>query len=246
MPMKASEIISRAQTIVQDTTGVRWPYAELLQWLNDGQREVALHKPSATAVNVALQLVPGTLQNIGPGGLALLRVIRNLKSMPTPANPARVGGRAIRVVDRDVLDAQHSQWHDSAVLAQQKEVKHFCFDDVDPTNFYVFPGNDGTGVVEAVISRSPVDVVPVGDVNQLSSYAQDISVADIYANALLDYVLFRAYSKDADYAGNAERSNNHYTLFMNSLAAKTQNELNVNPNVGPASPTVGTHYGPRG
>lgn len=229
MPVLASAIISRAQVIVQDTTGVRWPFAELLNWLNDGQREVAVYKPSATAANVVLTLQQGTLQSIGAGGLALLRVIRNLK---TPVTTPRVGTRATRVVEREILDAQHPSWHDPAVFAYQKEVKHFVFDEVDPTNFYVFPGNDGTGAVEAVVSQSPADLVATGDVNVLGSYNVAIKVPDIYANALLDYVLFRAYSKDSDYAGNAERSGNHFQLFTASLLAKQQNEQAVNPNAG--------------
>ena len=79
MTVLASDIITRAQTIVQDTTGVRWPTAELLHWLNDGQREVANVKPSATAFNTVVNLQQGTLQQIGAGNLSLLRVIRNLK-----------------------------------------------------------------------------------------------------------------------------------------------------------------------
>lgn len=235
MPVLASDIISRAQIVVQDTTGVRWAYAELLGWLNDGQREVAIHKPSATAANVVLHLQAGTLQGIGADGLALLRIVRNLQ---TPVAMPRIGLRAIRIVDRDVLDAQHPDWHDPSVFPYTRIVKHFCFDDVDPTSFYVFPGNDGTGAVEAVISRSPVDVPVVGDPNVLASYRQPITIPDIYANALLDYVLFRAYSKDADYAGNADRSTNHYQLFMGSLLAKVQNETLVNPNVGTSDPSA--------
>lgn len=231
MPVLASDIITRAQTVVQDTTGVRWPFAELLQWLNDGQREVALYKPSATAQNVAIMLQQGTLQNIGVGGLALLRVVRNLK---TPVGNPRIGSAACRLVDREVLDAQHPLWHDPDVFPYQKIVKHFCFDDADPTNFYVFPGNNGTGAVEAVVSRSPADVtVPSGaDVNNIASYRQPIQVPDIYANCLLDYVLFRAYSKDADYAGNAERSAGHYAMFTAALGVKQQNEVSINPNTG--------------
>lgn len=231
MPVMASDIISRAQTVVQDTTGVRWPFAELLQWLNDGQREVALYKPSATAANVAIELKQGTLQDIGPGGLALLRVIRNLK---TPVASVRIGSRACRIVAREVLDAQHPGWHDPDVFPYEKEVKHFCFDDTDPTHFYVFPGNTGNGAVEAVISQSPADVqlASGADANLLNSYRLEIRVPDIYANTLLDYVLFRAYSKDADYAGNAERSAIHYQMFVAALTAKLQNEATFNPNTG--------------
>lgn len=231
MPVMASDVISRAQIVVQDTTGVRWPFSELLQWLNDGQREVALYKPSATAQNVALMLQQGTLQNIGPGGLALLRVVRNLK---TPVTNPRVGTRAVRIVEREVLDSQHPSWHDPEVFPYQKEVKHFCFDESDPTNFYVFPGNNGTGAVEAVVSKSPDDVslTSGADTNNINAYRLPIQVPDIYANCLLDYVLFRAYSKDADYAGNAERSAGHYAMFTAALGAKTQNELAFNPNTG--------------
>jgi hypothetical protein len=231
MPVLASDVITRAQIVVQDTTGVRWPFAELLQWLNDGQREVALYKPSATAQNVALMLQQGTLQNIGAGGLALLRVVRNLK---TPVGNPRIGSRACRIVDREVLDSQHPSWHDPDVFAYTKDVRHFCFDDSDPTNFYVFPGNNGAGAVEAVISRSPADVALASgaDANDIVSYRIGIQVPDIYANCLLDYVLFRAYSKDADYAGNADRSGGHYAMFSAALGAKMQNEIAQNPNVG--------------
>lgn len=231
MTVLASAIIDRAQTIVQDKTGVRWPYAELLDWLNDGQRETAVYKPTATARNIALTLEAGTLQNIGDGGLALLRVTRNLK---TPVTEPRIGSRACRIVEREVLDAQHPGWHDPDEFAYAKEVKHFCFDDSDPTHFYVFPGNDGTGAVEAVVSMSPpeVELDALADVNELASYALPISIPDIYANALLDYVLFRAYSKDAEYAGNAERSINHYQMFVATLTAKTTNEVSQNPNTG--------------
>lgn len=231
MPVFASDIINRAQVVVQDTTGVRWPYAELLQWANDGQREVALYKPSATAQNVALLLQQGTLQNIGEGGLALLRIIRNLK---TPVGTPRIGTRACRIVPREVLDAQHPAWHDPSVFPYELSVKHFCHDESDPTNFYVFPGNTGTGAVEAVISRSPSDITlgSGADANNLLSFRLPIQVPDIYANALLDYTLFRAYSKDADYAGNLERSNNHYGMFTAALLVKTQNEATVNPTTG--------------
>lgn len=231
MPILASSIIDRAQTIVQDKTGVRWPYRELLDWLNDGQREVAIYKPSATAQNVALPLQQGTLQSIGPGGLALLRVIRNLK---TPVTNPRVGTRACRLVAREVLDAQHPSWHDPSVFPYEQNVKHFCFDETDPTHFYVFPGNNGAGAVEAVVSVSPDDVTLASgaDENLLESYRVEIRIPDIYSNCLLDYVLFRAYSKDADYAGNAERSATHYTLFVNTLTAKTTNEATFNPNAG--------------
>ena len=231
MAIMASSIIERAQTIVQDQTNVRWPLAELLYWLNDGQRELAIFKPDSTAENMVIDLEEGTLQSIGDRGLKLLRMVRNLKSN---VGGVRVGTRACRLVEREVLDAQHPSWHDPDEFPYTKEVKHFCFEENDPTNFYVFPGNNGEGMVECIVSMSPDDVVldPGDDVHELPSYTKPITVPDVYSNALLDYVLFRAYLKDADYAGNAERSNNHHALFMNSLGAQSQGAVASSPNMG--------------
>lgn len=226
MAVLASDILTRAQVIVQDTTGVRWPLAELLQWLNDGQREAVNIKPSVTATTMVLNLQQGTFQRLGADALALLRAVRNLK---TPVTEPRIGTRAVRMVSQDVLDAQDPNWHDPSVFPYTKDAKHFCFDSVDPTAFYVFPGNDGTGALEVVVSKMPADVVATGDPTRIESYRRPVSVPDIYLNPLLDYVLFRAYMKDADLADNAARSTMHYQLFAGALTAKATNEGAVNP-----------------
>ena len=59
-------------------------------------------------------------------------------------------------------------------------------------------------------------------------------VDDIYANALIDYVLYRSYMKDAEFAGNAQRANNHFQLFANSVGAGAQINLMASPNMDAA------------
>lgn len=220
MAVQASEILSRAQTLIQDNTGIRWPLPELAGWLNDAMREVALHKPSASSRSTVLDLIAGTRQTIPEGALMLLRVIRNLGAGSSESN--RIGARAVRIVNRDVLDTQHPDWHDETITAQKQEVRHFVFDESDPTAFYVFPGNDGTGKVEALVSQAPEPITATGD--SLPDYAVQVPLPDIYANVLLDYVLYRAYSKDASFAENMDRANYHYIAFTNSLGVKTAGE----------------------
>lgn len=230
MAVAVSEILSRAQTLIQDNTGVRWPVVELLGWLNDATREVALHKPSASSQSVVLEMNEGTRQTIPVGALMLLRVIRNLKMGSTEGS--RIGGRAVRVVNRDVLDTQHPNWHDSETTPYTPSVKHFVFDESDPTAFYVFPGNDGTGTVEALVSQAPPAVTESG--TDISNYeGTDVPLPDIYANAVLDYVLYRAYSKDASFAENMDRANYHMTAFANSLGLKTNSEVLSSANNSP-------------
>jgi branched-subunit amino acid ABC-type transport system permease component len=44
----------------------------------------------------------------------------------------------------------------------------------------------------------------------------------VYANCILDYVLYRSYQKDSEFAGNAQRAMMHYQSFANALGVKTQ------------------------
>ena len=49
-----------------------------------------------------------------------------------------------------------------------------------------------------------------------------IGIDDIYANALLDFILYRAYNKDAEFAGNATRAQIHMMAFASSLGVKSK------------------------
>ena len=207
--------LARASILLQDPTNIRWPLWELLNWLNDGQREVVLRKPNAFVRNTALVMIAGTKQSIPSDGVQLLDVVRNLP------------GSSIRIVDREILDAQLPDWH---IMPAVSQVKHYCYSEQDLKNFYVYPPNNGAGVVELIYSASPNNCL-IGGV---------ISIDDIYQSALLDYVMYRAYSKDTEYNASPERVEKHYAAFMNSLGGKLQMETglaspnakdSVNPNL---------------
>ena len=218
-------LIQRAQTLIYDTTGVRWSPAELLGYLNDGQREVVLLRPEACVKNVSQQLTANsTKQPLPADGVSLVDVVRNMGANGTTA------GRVIRIVSREILDAQYPNWHVDANAGG--DVRHYTYDLRDPKNFYVYPKSPSTAwYVEIVYSASPVDTDGVGAM---------IGIDDIYANALIDYILYRAYSKDAEYAQNGQLAIAHYTAFSNSLGVKTANDLQRNPNLmaAPFNPNV--------
>jgi hypothetical protein len=46
---------------------------------------------------------------------------------------------------------------------------------------------------------------------------------------MLDYMLYRAYSKDAEYAANAQRAVAHFQAFQNALGVKSQTEAVSQP-----------------
>lgn len=210
----AGSIVDKAQVLIQDVTGTRWPETELLGWLNDGQREVVLFKPDASVKNEDFSLVEGTKQTIPAGGVQLLKVVRS-----RGREGALADGKVVRLIDVRVLDDQLPNWHAATPVVAPD---HYCCDQRDPATFYVYPPADGTGVLEIVYSAAPDDV---------ASLEGTISVPDIYANALLDYILYRAYSKDAEYAGNGNRAATHYSQFAATLQGKEMVEMANDPSV---------------
>lgn len=238
MSVTAAEVIDRARRIILDETSVRWPLPELLLWTDDGQREIALHKPTATAESIVLGLVEGTLQTLPPAYQSLLRITRNI--VAAPEGETRQPGRAIRIVPRDQLDALNPRWHEAGAVPFATEARHYVYDEASPREFFVYPGNDGTGKVEATLSRIParLAIADGADADDLASYALELDVSRIYLTALVDYVLYRAYSKDAQFSGNAQRAGAYYGQFAAAVGIKGQAEAVTTPNGARSVPTA--------
>ncbi len=220
MAVAVNDVINKVQETLQDTAGIRWNETnELIQWLNDAQREIALLKPDATSENTTVTLATGTKQSIPSDGNRLLRVMRNM-SAASGGN----GGRAIRLVARDVLDTQTPTWHDPAVTgdaAHANVVKNYIYDEQDPKNYYVFPGVSGSTYIEIVYSKNPATVSAGGN----------LSVDDMYANAVQNYILYMAFMKESEAAGNAQRASSHYNLFTAAITGKAQIDTITTPNM---------------
>ena len=213
---KVVDIIDRASIILQDVAHVRFPEAELLKFFNDAQREVVLLRPDANMQNATMTCAAGSKQTIPAIGLRLVNVIRN------------VGGRAITQVDRQILDETLPDWHQSVADVTRK-IEHFIFDPADPKHFYVYPSALNSFVLEVLYSSLPTPI-------SISNFGTDttvISLDDIYANCLLDYILYRSYQKDAEFSGNAQKAVMHYQGFTSALGSKTQVDgaLTPTPNI---------------
>ena len=57
----------------------------------------------------------------------------------------------------------------------------------------------------------------------------NIDLPDEWANPLLNYVLYRAYSKDAEFAGNAQLAASHLALFNNAAGIQLEASSTVAP-----------------
>lgn len=227
MTINAKATLDRARRIIQDEQSVRWPLDELRLWLNDALREIALYKPTAFSSSFIFVLQAGTYQVIPSTYASVIRIPRNLKVVE---DSPRLGGAAIRTVDGDLLTAQNRNWHDTQKTAPNKTVRNVVYDASDPLAFWVYPPNDGNGIVEIIASKVPVGIDAPTSPDSLDSYDINIDVQDIYGNAIVDYVLYRSYAKDSQFAGSMNRATAYYQAFMNALGVNIQNAAALNPN----------------
>jgi len=207
MAITAREVLEDAITILQDPSNVRWPLPELRNALNSGLRAMATLQPRSTSKTQTLTLVQGTQQALPAGVHLILRVVRN------------VNGPEISPIDRDTLDHLIPDWHDTTVMPYGKMVQHLITDASDPEVFWVFPGNDATGQIICQVSKMPT-MVDTGQASEtaIASYEDIVlDVADTYFNALVNYVLYKAFSKDIQMAGNANRAAAYLAQFNQDL-----------------------------
>ena len=208
----ALQIFDRAELLLHDSTNIRWIEDELLKWLNEGQREIVLLKPDAYSLTEAIKLVAGTKQALPASGTMLLDVIRNM------GVDGLTSGRVVRLVQRRVLDDQISDWHSATGAAT---IQHWVYEpEVNPRVFYVYPQSLGTSYLEICYAKAPAEVAAKENV---------ITLDDIYSPALLNYILYRAYSKDADYSANAQRAQQARIEFLQLLGRMDLIEGSKNP-----------------
>lgn len=219
MAVAVADIITRAQTILQDVTGTRWPTPELLNWLNDSYKEIVQVRPDLYPVTApSFACVAGTRQSAPTGALRMIDVVRN-------------GGgakRAVRLIDRRILDDQLPSWHSQAGTT---EIQHWMFDPRSPREFLVYPPASSGATLEIVYSAVPA---------AHASATGNIAIVDSYANVMLDYMLYRAYTKDAEYTANAARAQAHYSAMQAALSSGAASDGASRPGAQPGlQPTPG-------
>lgn len=124
-------------------------------------------------------------------------------------------GTPITIVEKDVLDSFATTW----TLASTKEpgpnldyYKVYAMDPADPLAFWLYPrGYEGADVI-VTYAGVPVEVESVEDV---------LTLSDMYVPHLVDYLCYRALSKDAR-AGAKVLAKDFRESFLLRLGAHRQ------------------------
>ncbi len=203
-------IIKRVNTLLVDSTFTRWTKQELLDYYNDATKAIVLVRPSAHTKNVQFNCAAGTKQSLPADALRLIEVLRN------------ADGKVIRFVPRRALDDSYPDWHAGK---DGTSVAAYTYDDRDPKNFYLYPGPAAAVKVDVIYSVAPQSKELVDVENSQTPALADLD--DIYINPLIDFMLYRCFSKDAEYAANGTRADRHYNAFLLQIDDKTKADTSM-------------------
>lgn len=174
----ASEIIQRVSETLIDTSNERWSVNELLRYVSDAQKELALLKPTVYTQIVSHRLVEGTKQTLPNNGTNLLDVKCNKGTSGTDT------GLGIREIDRSVLESWFPNWRTET---PNTVALYYIYDDRTPTEFEVYPPQPSvTGYVEIAYCAEPP---------ALSSTSDELVVAEIYDTVIINLTLAASLSK---------------------------------------------------
>lgn len=210
--ISVQELITKAQRVINDDDPpfARWKQPEMIGWVNDAAKATVIMLPTARAIMDTLTLVAGAKQALSDRSVFLFDVIRNISA-------AGAAGRAIRVADRQLLDDQDPNWQSQKL---KKAVWHYTFDERSPRTFFVYPPVEAGTKVEASFAQIPPEVAALGD---------NVDLPAQFIEALVSYIVFRAYSKDSLYSQQSIAAA-HYQAFAGSLGIDVKSEAATSPN----------------
>ncbi len=227
MAIQVKDILLNAGIVLNDLGAARrWPLTELLGWVNEAASRICAAKPNANVEPMTLTLASGAKQTIPAPATNLVRVLASLV-------PARA---AATIVSRQLLDGFSPAWQDPAVFTATPDVRHVILDPADPETFFVFPPNDGTGQIEAEMALQPTPIPAPLTSDDIAAYTDPIPLGDQYQTAILDYVLYRAFSKDAALPNAANRAIGHFQAFQVAIGEKVQKDMTMSAATSHALP----------
>ena len=219
--VKVTEIVGRVEDVLQDSN-IRWPRTELQHWINEAYRAIILLRPDANSAAGTFTCAEGTRQVLTTGfptALRLLDVTRNVA--------ATSAKKVVRLVSRSVLDDQRPGWH---AETNTVDIQHYTFDPRQPKEFFVYPPATTAAQLEVVYSANPTGhSLSENALDPAGAEAEVIQLDDIYMSAIIDWVLYRAYSKDAEYGANEARAAAAYQAFNAAIGAKSQTDAAASP-----------------
>lgn len=208
MALNVNAITDRAAGILQDVGSIRYSVADLVKYLSDGQRRTVILRPDLAAVTDKFDIVAGSRQTTENGVLRMVDVIRNVSS-------TNVYGRAIRRVDRAMMDQEDPNWLRHAASSV---IEHWMYDaEKDPHVYWLYPApkNAVTMKIEASVVFDPPECTIGGA----------LTIDPMFHEPLIDYVVARAVLRDSEFGDQMNRAQFHAQAWATGIGAQKDASL---------------------
>ena len=220
----AQTVITEVRAIIHDeVVTFRWTDVELIRYINAGLRQTVTLVPEANTIETIEDTATSRVarQAIPAGGIKFLKASRNY------ADDGTTPQGVIRYVEKDALDTYDPDWEYVTAKADAANFfEHYCHDPREPTVYFLYPPPvlDNKRVAVAY-SAVPTAMTVVGDT---------IPIADEYLNALVQYTVYRALTKESRETLPSAFSNDLWENYLVALGLQRKVKAEVSPeNVRP-------------
>jgi hypothetical protein len=196
MSLQLSTSITIARSILNDTdsTAYRYSDADLLQYGNDAIDQMTTLIPSLFYVEGEMECTAGALQTLSYNDARAIVAVRNVKD-----------GAAVLPCTKETLDRFDPAW----ITSTAGTAKNWMAADAgDPARFYVYPPAPAGG---QYLMLTYIAVPP-----EYSSAAAT-GIPATYADAVADYIVFKAESRDDEHVVS-QRAQTYYQSFVNKCS----------------------------
>ncbi len=232
----------RAQINDEDTLNLRWSDAEMLRYVNAGQRQIVHFVPESNIIVTSGSVSAGddSRRTLPAGGIKFVKCFAedSINEMP-------VGAGVMREVELDAMNTLFPEW--SYTQVEQPRVptvpdiigsgnlrfEHYMHDPREPKVFYIWPPPPPSGSVGGL------SVVYVDLPSDLASLASTFALDDQYQNAMIIYVTYRALRKDGRHGGGRTLRTTLWNDFRTALGMEIEATARVSPENQLSAPPTG-------
>lgn len=194
----ARELLTQGVSpLLNDPGHESWSLTELLAYLNGGLQRLVEFDPPEFTKTVTFTTEAGAKQKLPADGILVVSVLANVK-------PDGSLGRLPHATTRRFLGFGDPDWMAAAPAAPTTE---WAKDEVDPRIFWLSP---------PALSGQDLMLEYVAQPDALNIDAE-LPVRKPLEEPLVEYVLYRALSKDTEYAGKGSLADLHHQAFLQSI-----------------------------
>lgn len=217
MAHTVGDVVEGARRILQEVgaEGIRWTNTELLEWLNLAYATILAFRPDAFSHQASVSLAEGVEQTLPADGVRLLDVL------------ATAGGHPVRWMDSLALARIRPGWR---LDPKTERLEGYLYNPEAPRHFQVYPPAKAGTELTLVYAREPE---PHATDNMGDVHDQPLRVEVGYTPILVDLVLYRAFSKDAEHQANMARATHHMQAAYQGLGVKAQGDAAAMPAAPP-------------